>query len=89
MLLDTRFLGANSTKASRNEWAEDQLFGIHVIWSFMLLLHFAALIHLNPVLVHYLSVVLRHGGEAEEGGRALRVGFGFPGLDCDLVRFIG
>ncbi|KAK5132349.1 hypothetical protein LTR08_009184 [Meristemomyces frigidus] len=71
MLLDTRFLGANSTASSRNAWAEDQLFGIHVIWSFMILLHFAALVQLNPVLVHYLSVVLRR--VEDEGGA--RVGF--------------
>ena len=85
MLLDTRFLGANSTRASRNEWAEDQLFGIHVIWSFLLLLEFAALVHLNPVFVHYLSVVLDRG---EDDGE-LKVGFGFPAVDCDIGRVIG
>ena len=85
MLFDTRLLGANSTEASRLEWAEDQLATIHLLWLFMILLDFAALVHLNPVLVHYLSVVLDRRGD--EG--PLRVGFGFPGVNCDVGRLIG
>jgi len=76
MYFDERFFGANATKASRDAWAEDQWPHIEVVWIFLILLHFAALVHIDPVLVHFLSLLLARfirpatpvvGGDSSDG----------------------
>lgn len=59
MLFDERFLGANATKESRDAWAEDTWPQIKLVWSWMILLHFARLLPLDPVIIHWLAVLLR------------------------------
>ncbi|KAK4550831.1 hypothetical protein LTR36_000411 [Oleoguttula mirabilis] len=59
MLFDPRFIGANATNETRDAWAEDQWPHIKLIWAFLILLHFAALLHVDPVVVHWLCVLLR------------------------------
>lgn len=59
MLFDERFIGPNATAETRDAWANDQWPRIQVIWSFLILLNFAALAHVDPVVVHWLSVLLR------------------------------
>ncbi|KAF2771600.1 hypothetical protein EJ03DRAFT_19809 [Teratosphaeria nubilosa] len=58
-LLDERLAGPNATKDSRDEWANEAWPRIKLIWIFLILLHFNALIPLDPVIVHWLSVLLR------------------------------
>lgn len=59
MIFDERLLSANATKETRDAWANDQWPHIQLIWTWMILLHFAALLHVDPVVIHWLSVVLR------------------------------
>jgi hypothetical protein len=59
MFWDYRLLGANSTNISRNEWAADVWPQIELIWAFMILLHFAALLPIDPLVLHLLSVLLK------------------------------
>lgn len=59
MLFDPRFIGANATNTTRDDWAAEQWPHIKLIWSALILLHFAALLHVDPVVVHWLSVLLR------------------------------
>jgi len=59
MIFDERLISANATKETRDAWAEDQWPHIQIIWAFMILLHFAALLHVDPVIVHWLCVLLR------------------------------
>jgi len=58
MYFDHRFYGANATQASRDAWAQDQWPHLESVWIFLILLHFAALLTLDPVLVHFLSLIL-------------------------------
>ena len=59
MFLDDRLVGINSTATSRDQWARDTWPQVELIWIFLILLHFAALIHIDPVVIHVLSVVLK------------------------------
>lgn len=59
MFLDDRLVGPNSTVASRDAWAKDSWPQVELIWVFLLILHFAALIHIDPLVVHILSLVLK------------------------------
>ncbi|KAK4888325.1 hypothetical protein LTR27_012776 [Elasticomyces elasticus] len=59
MLFDERFLGANATHESRDAWAEETWPRITLVWGYMILLHFARLLPIDPVVVHWLSVILR------------------------------
>ncbi|KAK4580293.1 hypothetical protein LTR86_000496 [Recurvomyces mirabilis] len=59
MLFDERFIGANATKESRDAWAEETFPQIKLLWMWMILLHFARLLPLDPVIIHWLSVLLR------------------------------
>jgi hypothetical protein len=59
MFLDDRLVGPNSTTASRDQWAKDSWPQVELIWTFLLILHFAALIHIDPLVVHILSLVLK------------------------------
>lgn len=58
MLLDPRLIGFNATLESRNAWAEDQWPQIRLMWAFLMFLHFAALIQLDPFVVHVISLIL-------------------------------
>ena len=49
MLLDDRLLGVNSSSATRDQWAKDSWPQVELIWMFMLLLHFAALLVISRV----------------------------------------
>ncbi|KAI7553360.1 hypothetical protein KC331_g1284 [Hortaea werneckii] len=64
MLWDERLL--NGTKEQRDAWAEEQWPHIQIIWAFMILLHFAALIHVDPIVIHWLSTLLRRVGDTGE-----------------------
>ena len=59
MFLDERLLGANSTAVSRDEWGRDCWPQVELIWSFMIVLHLCALLHIDPLVLHILSVVLK------------------------------
>jgi hypothetical protein len=59
MLLDDRLLSTNSTLDSRNDWAADSWPKIELIWSFMIVLHLAALLHIDPVVIHILNLLLK------------------------------
>lgn len=59
MFLDDRVLGANATDATRDEWARERWRGVQLLWAFMILLHFAALLHLDPLVIHFLSLVFQ------------------------------
>jgi hypothetical protein len=59
MLFDERFIGANATQQSRENWADDVWPQIKLIWTYLILLHFARLLPLDPVVIHWLSVLLR------------------------------
>lgn len=59
MFLDDRLLGINSTVATRDQWAKDAWPQVELIWSFMIVLHLCALLHIDPLVLHVLSVVLR------------------------------
>ncbi|EMC96543.1 hypothetical protein BAUCODRAFT_479674 [Baudoinia panamericana UAMH 10762] len=59
MLFDERLLGANATLETRDAWANETWPQIKLIWAWMILLHFAALLPLDPVVLHWLSVLLR------------------------------
>lgn len=61
MIWDERLL--NGTIDQRNQWAEEQWPHIQLIWAFMILLHFAALLHVDPVVIHWLSVLLSRVGD--------------------------
>ena len=63
MLFDERFIGANATTQSRDEWAADTWPQIKLLWAWMILLHFARLLPLDPVVIHWLSVLLRKVGD--------------------------
>ncbi|KAI7186264.1 hypothetical protein KC343_g12265, partial [Hortaea werneckii] len=64
MLWDERLL--NGTKEQRDAWAEEQWPHIQIIWALMILLHFAALIHVDPIVIHWLSTLLRRVGDTGE-----------------------
>lgn len=57
MLLDDRVLGANATSSTRDQWAREVWPQVEVLWAFLILLHFAGLIPIDPVILHVLSIV--------------------------------
>ena len=59
MFFDDRVLGINATDASRDEWARERWRGVQLLWAFMILLHFAALLHIDPLVIHFLDVVFQ------------------------------
>lgn len=59
MFLDDRVLGPNATDFSRDEWARERWKGVQLLWAFMILLHFAALLHIDPLVIHFLSVLFQ------------------------------
>lgn len=58
MLFDQRLLGGNSTRELQTAWADDQLPRLQLLWSYMILLDFARLVRLDPMVVHTLSKLL-------------------------------
>lgn len=59
MFVDNRLAGANSTVATRDQWAHDNWPHVERIWMFMLILNLLALLHIDPVVIHMLSVMLK------------------------------
>jgi len=59
MLLDERVLGLNATLASQQEWAAETLPQVKLLWVFMILLNLASLLHIDPLVLHFVSVVLK------------------------------
>ena len=59
MFFDDRVLGINATDATRDEWARERWQGVQLLWAFMILLHFAALLHIDPLVIHFLNVVFQ------------------------------
>ena len=57
MLLDNRLIGLNATNDTRDEWARESWRSVELIWSYMILLHFARLLRLDPFVVHVLAVL--------------------------------
>ena len=57
MFLDSRVIGQNTTAASRDQWAADYFPRIELIWGYMILLHFARLIPLDPLVLHFLCIL--------------------------------
>jgi len=63
MLFDERFLGANATSQSRDEWAAEAWPQLKLVWVWMILLHFARLLPIDPVIIHWLATLLRKLGD--------------------------
>lgn len=59
LFLDDRVIGINATDATRDEWARERWQSVQLLWAFMILLHFAALLHIDPLVIHFLNVVFR------------------------------
>lgn len=59
MFFDDRVLGVNATDASRDEWARERWKAVQLLWAFMILLHFAALLHIDPLVIHFLNLIFR------------------------------
>ena len=59
MFLDARLIGLNATSATRDEWARDSWPMVELVWSFLIILNLAALIHIDPLVLHVLGVVLK------------------------------
>lgn len=59
MFLDDRVLGANASEATRDQWAHEKWPKVQLLWAFIILLHFAALLHIDPLVLHALSVLLK------------------------------
>jgi len=58
MSLDLRPLTTNATQQTLQEILEDHAIRAEILWSFIILLHFAALLPLNPMLVHAFVLLL-------------------------------
>ncbi|OQN99514.1 hypothetical protein B0A48_14656 [Cryoendolithus antarcticus] len=58
MSLDLRPLTTNATQQTLQAIMDDHAIRTEILWSFIILLHFAALLPLNPVLVHVFVVFL-------------------------------
>lgn len=70
MSLDLRPLTANVTSELLQQIAEDHALRAEVLWAFIVLLHFAALLPLDPMFVHILVCLLSWaGGKVGEAGR--------------------
>lgn len=59
MIFDERVIGVNASTATRDEWAQESWPRIQLIWAFMILLHFCALLHIDPLILHALSIVVK------------------------------
>ncbi|KAF2722059.1 hypothetical protein K431DRAFT_222919 [Polychaeton citri CBS 116435] len=59
MFLDARILGANATDTTAQEWAAETYLRLEVLWTIMILTHFAGLFHLNAFTIHAVSVCLK------------------------------
>jgi len=57
MLLDSRLLGSNATDSTRDQWARDCWPQIELIWGYMIILALARLMHIDPLVVHFLSAL--------------------------------
>lgn len=58
MLFDNRLVGGNSTQDTRSVWADESWPHLRLLWSYLILLSFARLLPLDPLLVHALSILL-------------------------------
>lgn len=63
MSLDLRPLTTNASQHTLHEILEDHAIRAEILWSFIVLLHFAALLPLNPVIVHVFVVLLNWATE--------------------------
>lgn len=63
MSLDLRPLTTNATQQTLQEILEDHAIRAEILWSFIILLHFAALLPLNPMLVHAFVLLLDWASE--------------------------
>ena len=59
MFFDDRVFGLNATDESRDQWARERWKGVQLLWAFMIILHFAALLHIDPLVLHFLSVMFK------------------------------
>jgi len=57
MLLDSRLLGSNATDSTRDQWARDCWPQIELIWGYMIILALARLMHIDPLVVHFLCAL--------------------------------
>lgn len=57
MLLDSRLVGLNATTSTRDDWARDCWPQVELIWSYMIILSFARLLRIDPVIIHVLSIL--------------------------------
>lgn len=70
MSLDLRPLTmTNVTTEVLQQIAEDHALRAEILWAFIVLLHFAALLPLDPVLVHIFVCLLSWAGGKVRGGR--------------------
>lgn len=59
ILLDERFVGANATLASIDEWAVDTWPRLEMAWMLMMILVLAKVVRIDPLAVHVLGVMLK------------------------------
>ncbi|QIX02414.1 hypothetical protein AMS68_007931 [Peltaster fructicola] len=58
MSIDLRPLFASANQTAAQQVLEEQALRAEILWTFIILLHFAALIPLNPLVVHLFVVLL-------------------------------
>jgi len=70
MSLDLRpLLLTNATAEVLQEILEDHALRAEILWAFVILLHFAALLPLDPLFVHIFVCLLSWAGGNTRGGR--------------------
>ena len=81
MSLDLRPLTSNATEEVLQEIVHDHAVRAEILWAFVVLLHFAGLLPLDPMVVHVFVCLLEWAGarKASNGGSG-------SGDDC-MYRF--
>jgi hypothetical protein len=69
MSLDLRPILTNATAEVLQEILEDHALRAEILWAFVILLHFAALLPLDPVFVHVFVCLLAWAGGNTRGAR--------------------
>lgn len=67
MSLDLRPLLTNATAEVLQEIVEDHALRAEILWAFVVLLHFAALLPLDPMFVHIFVCLLSWAGGSTRG----------------------
>jgi hypothetical protein len=68
MSIDLRPFTTNATAELLSEIAADHALRAEILWAFVVILHFAALLPLDPVFVHVFVCLLSWAGGSGRGG---------------------